>query len=390
MGIRVRISRDLIGNRAAPTPLVYMDQSPNFAQVDDCARSTSQHNGMDTGFPAATIARLRRSGVMVAPLPRSEGGLGWGTEDAGALPLSDALQAIGYGSLAAGRIYEAHVNAIALIFQYGNARIRSRAADAVRDGHLFALWVAPSAEPVRAFRSGPNLQITGRKAFCTAAGVATWAVITAHDEDNDERMILIDASQNNVDTDATVDLHGMKSTSTKAMKIDCEVPADHCIGNAGDYLHEPDFSAGAWRTSAVTVGGLQALVDETIRQLRARDRHANPHQAARIGQMLIKSHTAAMWIGSVVREAITHYDNPRHLIGYVNLARLAIEQACLDVIPLVQRSLGLTSLTVGNPVEAMMRDLVTYLRQPAADEILTEAAITFAQTTNPTTLGAIS
>jgi alkylation response protein AidB-like acyl-CoA dehydrogenase len=373
-----------------PGPLVYMDQSPNFTRVGDCARSTLRHNEMDTDFPAATIARLRRSGVMVAPLPRSEGGLGWGTENDGALPLSDALQAIGYGSLAAGRIYEAHVNAIALIFQYGNEQIKSCAATAVRDGHLFALWVAPSAKPVRAFRCGAKLQVTGRKAFCTAAGVATWAVITAEDENNNERMILIDANENKVDSKSTVALHGMKSTSTKAMTIDCEVPAEFCFGNAGDYLHEPDFSAGAWRTSAVTVGGLQALVDETIRQLRARDRHANPHQAARIGQMLIKSHTAAMWIGSVVREAIPHYDNSQHLIGYVNLARLAIEQACLDVIPLVQRSLGMTSLTVNNPVEAMMRDLVTYLRQPAADEILTDAAITFAQTTNPTSLGAIS
>jgi alkylation response protein AidB-like acyl-CoA dehydrogenase len=367
-----------------------MDQNPEFTQITDGATTTLRHNAADFDFPAATIARLRLSGVMAAPLPKSEGGLGWGTEADGALPLSDALQAIGYGSLAAGRIYEAHVNAIALIFKYGDASIRSCAATAVRDGHLFALWVAPSEKPVRAFRSSANLHVTGRKPFCTAAGVATWAVITAMDEDNNVRMILVDASQNRVDPNATVALHGMRNTSTKAMIIDCDVPIQHCFGSAGDYLREPDFSVGAWRTSAVTVGGLQALVDETIRQLRARDRHANPHQAARIGQMLIQSHTAAMWIRSVAREAISHYDDPRHLIGYVNLTRVAVEQACLDVIPLVQRSLGLSSLTVSNPVEAMMRDLVTYLRQPAADEVLTEAAITFAQTANPTSLGAIS
>jgi hypothetical protein len=33
-----------------------------------------------------------------------------------------------------------------------------------------------------------------------------------------------------------------------------------------------------------------------------------------------------------------------------------------------------------------MRDIVTYLRQPAADEILTEAAITFTQTADPSSL----
>jgi hypothetical protein len=105
--------------------------------------------------------------------------------------------------------------------------------------------------------------------------------------------------------------------------------------------------------------------------------------------MLIKSHTAAMWINSVVEDGISYYDDPRHLIGYVNLARLAVEQACLEVIPLVQRSLGLSSFNVTNPVETMMRDLATYLRQPAADEILTEAAIGFAQTVTPTSLGEI-
>jgi hypothetical protein len=62
-------------------------------------------------------------------------------------------------------------------------------------------------------------------------------------------------------------------------------------------------------------------------------------------------------------------------MSFVNLGRAAIEQACMDVIPLVQRSLGLRGLMVSNPVESMMRDLATYLRQPAGDEALSEAAM---------------
>src|SRR5271156_191439 len=109
-----------------------MDQCTEFMGGAERANPVSRHTGPADDFPAAMVARLRRSGVMTAPLPRSEGGLGWGTEEAGMLPLGDALQAIGYGSLAAGRIYEAHVNAIVLIFRYGDARIRSFAAAAVR------------------------------------------------------------------------------------------------------------------------------------------------------------------------------------------------------------------------------------------------------------------
>ena len=46
---------------------------------------------------------------------------------------------------------------------------------------------------------------------------------------------------------------------------------------------------------------------------------------------------------------------------------------------LVQRSLGLSALLEPNPVERLIRDLGTYLRQPAPDEALTEAAAWFMQ-----------
>jgi hypothetical protein len=46
---------------------------------------------------------------------------------------------------------------------------------------------------------------------------------------------------------------------------------------------------------------------------------------------------------------------------------------------LVQRSLGLSAFRHGNPVERICRDLGTYLRQPAPDAVLTEAAAHFAR-----------
>jgi hypothetical protein len=55
-----------------------------------------------------------------------------------------------------------------------------------------------------------------------------------------------------------------------------------------------------------------------------------------------------------------------------------VETACLDAMRLVQRSLGLSAFRQGSPVERICRDLSTYLRQPAADEVLTESAVWFA------------
>lgn len=62
----------------------------------------------------------------------------------------------------------------------------------------------------------------------------------------------------------------------------------------------------------------------------------------------------------------------------VNLARIAVEQAGVQLITLVQQALGLSAFIHGKRVEQTLRDLATYLRQPAPDETLTEAAAWFA------------
>ena len=145
------------------------------------------------------------------------------------------------------------------------------------------------------------------------------------------------------------------------------------FGGPGDYLREPDLSCGAWRTSAVTLGGLEALAEQVGQQLRARGRDGDPHQQARLGQVLIATETARLWMEAAAPQAEAATAGAA-AIAYVGLARLAVERATLDVIELAQRSLGVAAVMRGNPVERISRDLAAYLRQPAADMVLTEAA----------------
>ena len=58
------------------------------------------------------------------------------------------------------------------------------------------------------------------------------------------------------------------------------------------------------------------------------------------------------------------------VVSYVNLARGAVERAGLDVLELAQRSIGLSGFAEAHPLERLMRDLATYLRQPAPDYAL--------------------
>ena len=137
------------------------------------------------------------------------------------------------------------------------------------------------------------------------------------------------------------------------------------------------MSLGAWRALAVILGGLHALVEHLARGVAASPSGSDPLQRARLGQALIARETAALWVHrcGMLAEAD---DAGEPAANYVKLARVAVEQACNQAMQLAQRSLGLAAFVRPHPVERLCRDLATYLRQPAMDMVLDEAATYFA------------
>ena len=90
------------------------------------------------------------------------------------------LMRLGTGNLAVGRIVEAHINARHLIARYGSPDQKARAADEASAGHLFALWVTdPPEHGLRMTRTRDGIRLDGGKMFCSAAGFATRALVTA-------------------------------------------------------------------------------------------------------------------------------------------------------------------------------------------------------------------
>ena len=312
-------------------------------------------------FPTAELAELHAIGGYTA------------TSGAGLLEL---LRLVGSGNLAVGRVFEGHVNALKLVALYGTARQLRDATDDAAAGHLFAIWNTEPADPLR-LEAGT---LHGRKLFCSAAGYATRGLVTALTPEGGSRMVLAALQPGERVGAERAHLQGMRACGTGDMGFDgFPVPDEALIGQPGDYLRQPEFSAGAWRTSAVTLGGLESLVAAARRQLVERDRHAHPHQAARIGAALIAQETASLWVRKAAAIAEGGRAAPEDVAGYVNLARIAVESACLEAMRVVQRSLGLACFMQPNPVERLLRDLATYLRQPAPDETLDEAARWFTQ-----------
>jgi alkylation response protein AidB-like acyl-CoA dehydrogenase len=345
----------------------------------NAARSRAQSLDRDARFPAEDVSALAGIGAFAAVVPTPMGGLGIGTEPARAAATASLLHLIGSGSIALGRIFEGHLNAIRLVIRYGDAaQCRTVAADA-QAGHLHALWVTDGDDPMRYARSTHGIELQGQKQFCSAAGHATRAVVTATSPEGASRLLLLPLGQGEIARALPAGLQGVRSAGTGCVDFTGVAHDARTVFGAPDsYLREPDFSAGAWRACAVTAGGLSALVAATGAELVARGRAQHPAQRERFGRMLINAQTARLWLLHAAPLAEDADRQPELAAATVNLARIAIEAACLDTMQLAQRSLGMSAFMQSNPVERMCRDLGTYLRQPAPDEALSEAASYFA------------
>ncbi len=367
---RPRVDAPTVDDTATRVATLVPGMQRNAAQRDEAAV-----------FPAEEIAALRDAGALALPLP------GEATEASGDMcdrladGLANVLMQIGLGSLPVGRLFEAHVNARHLVACYGSRQQKASAGTDVRNGHLFALWVTdPPRDGLRMIDTSRGIRLVGGKMFCSGAGYASRAVVTAVDERDEAQLLVVALGHGERVTPLASPLQGMRAAVTGAVDFTgCTVPTDARLGMPGDYMREPDFSAGAWRGSAVAVGGLCALLDQMKAQLKAAKRLDDPYHLQRLGSAVIAGETSRLWLRQVARIAENRHTDPAQAVSYVGLARIAIERACLDAMRLVQRSLGLSAFRHGNPVELICRDLGTYLRQPSPDEVLTEAAAWFAE-----------
>ncbi len=322
-------------------------------------------------YPAEDMALLHEQGVLAAPLPRHLGGRGFGTEPEGALGALTLLRAVGRGSIATARLFEAHVNALKLITLYGSEAQAARAAEDVLQGHVFALWVTEVPPGLR-LREG---RLEGGKSICSGAGHSTRAVVTVDAGEADPVLAIVALAPGERSRKSAMGLAGVRAAVTGAMDLS-GLEAD-VFGRPGDYLRQPEFSAGAWRTSAVTLGAMEALSACVRGTLVERGRADHPHQLARVGAMRIAETTARLWLERVAPLAEARGQDLGDVAGMVNLARIAVEAAALEMIPLAQRSLGMPAFIGGSVPERIMRDLAAYLRQPAPDETLAEASAWF-------------
>ena len=362
-------------DRRTPFGLAY-DALSAAREVAEIAASRADAQDRDDGFPAEDVADLARNGLLAAPIPRAEGGAGLGEEPESGI-LADVMRLVGYGSLALGRLYEGHVNALQLVARYGTSDQRTRLFEDATAGHLFGVWnTEPPRGGLMVVGTGAFRDLKGCKTFASGAGFVTRALVTGGHVAGEEPVMLVVPLEAGERADlSSWHPHGMCASATGTLDFTgITVPTDAILGDAGDYHRQPHFSGGAWRFAAVQLGGIEAVFDAWRGHLANTGRGCDPHQLARLGEGAIAVEGARLWVKQTARTVSEEVLPPERIVAFVNLARLAVERAGLDVLQLAQRSVGLQGFLCGHPLERLSRDLATYLRQPAPDRALTTAA----------------
>jgi alkylation response protein AidB-like acyl-CoA dehydrogenase len=289
----------------------------------------------------------------------------------------DALRSMGARDASLGRLYEGHLNGVLLASLYGDRAQRLRALADSAAGHLFGVWNTQAADGLEITKLGDAYVLRGSKTWASGADAVTRALVTARREDGATQMCLVrlDETPGVIDGTEWAPL-GMEASNSFRISFDgIRLQADDLIGGPEDYERPPWFFGGALRFTAVHAGIIERLCEEVLAYLTLRGFDTSPLQQARAGEMRIATQSARNWLTCGLDAWLAFDESPsektaERVVDVVDMARLGVERAGLDVIERAVRGVGARGLLEPLPFGRLVRDLEMYLRQPAPDATL--------------------
>lgn len=331
-------------------------------------------------FAEKTLAQITSANLLTASMPNKYGGHNLGLVPGTNLALLSILKHVGRGNLVMGRVLEGHINAQLLIHQFGSAKQKKCFAAAAVKGKLFGVWNTQAEDGTVLTKNKKGIyHLTGSKTFATGSDYVTRPIVTAVKKDGSWQMCIVPIEEVDVISDPNWwNPMGMKaSRSFKITFAKAPIEKINMLGSAGQYYQQPGFSSGSVRFAAVQLGAAEQLLDETRTYLISLNRIKDPFQNTRLGQMAILVESGNLWLKAVAGRMDHYMENPtkseeKKLMIYVNMMRTAMEQICIDIMNICQKCVGARGLNKPYHFERIIRDLSTYLRQPAPDTVLAE------------------
>lgn len=300
---------------------------------------------------ADLVRRWLKSGQLQLPLPGS------GRTSHRWRCLSE-LTAI---DVVAGRLAEAHADAVAILAELGGP---DPGAD-----EWWGVWAAEAPDAVLVARSaGDSVVIDGTKAWCSGAGLCTHALVTAHLTDGRRGLFAVDLRSGGVrPLQSSWRNTGMADSDTRSVEFSSVAATP--VGAPGDYLNRPGFWFGAMGVAACWLGAARAVAAPLYH--RAAGGSADEHMLAHLGAV-DAAITAAQ---ATLRAAAEQVDrDPRNVSGKAELTarrvRAVVETAVDEVLQRTDRALGPGPLCLDEQHIRAVADLTVYVRQSHAERDL--------------------
>ena len=293
--------------------------------------------------------------------------------DAGALDLPlpgggstlqrwQSLAELAAADLSLARLAEGHADAVAIL-----AELAGSGSAAAAPGAIWGVWAAePPGSQVQAVRDTGGWRLTGRKSWCSGAGLIDRALITALAEDG-RRLFAVDVPDT-IPVPGTWRAVGMAASGSLA--VDLPGVRAAAVGGPGAYLARPGFWHGGAGVAACWYGGALGAARSLLGAARRRD--VGPHALAHLGAV----DAIVTGLAAQLQVAAAQIDGDPQDAGHAEARarrlRARVEAGAAEVLDRVGRALGAGPLCL-DPVHAQRAaDLPVYLRQSHAERDLAD------------------
>ncbi len=308
---------------------------------------------------AGLVRNWLASGKLELPLP------GYGQTALRWQRLADLTAA----DVTAGRLAEAHADAVAILAELGGPPPTPT--------QWWGVWAAESGEAVlTASDSGGAVLLDGTKVWCSGAGLCSHALVTARLPTGERGLFAVDLKAHGVrPLPSRWRNAGMAESDTRSVQFTA-TPAIP-VGAPGQYLSRPGFWHGAVGVAACWLGGARAVAAALYQRVKSGT--ADAHTAAHLGAVDAALAAADATLVAVATEIDA---DPRNRSGRAELlarrARAVVETAVDETLNRSARALGPAPLCVDAAHIRRVADLSIYVRQSHAERDLERLGVTAA------------
>ncbi|HEY0227562.1 MAG TPA: acyl-CoA dehydrogenase family protein [Mycobacterium sp.] len=274
----------------------------------------------------------------------------------------ERLALLAEDDIAAARIAEAHLDAVAILHELGGKPPDSR--------QLWGVWAAESPEAVVTATDvgGGAFTLSGTKVWCSGAGFCTHALVTARVEEGTRGLFAVALVDQAVKAlPSTWWNAGMAGSDTRPVQFtNAQAVA---VGDPGDYLNRPGFWHGAISVAACWLGGARRVAEPLYRC--ARDESADAYSLAHLGAVdAAIAAGEAMLTTAAAQVDSDPFDRADTAQLLARRTRAIVEHAADEAITRTGRALGPGPLCQDGRHAQRVADLSIYIRQSHAERDL--------------------